>query len=225
MYEYLLDVVTKEKLDICISKTLIRTEIDAYHICLNLKSDGEKYKVYSYEDMFNNKIYQSKENIFFTSVCNKIVKSSLIKKIKFPVIRIYEDTAYTRTLYSYIDKFGFSYNSYYVWDKRDNKIVDTISSGTTNKKRFFDVYATYNEAVFFALYYGNQIRKEELIYATFEEIYLYIRNFKNKSLEGTTFGYYIDEMKKINEKENVLNNKYIKDYKELYDFLVKYIKK
>ena len=225
MYEYLVDVVTKEKLDICISKTLIRTEIDSYHIYLDLNSNGEKYKIYSYNDMFDNRRYHSKENIFFTSVCNKIVKTSLIKKIKFPIVRVYEDTAYTRTIYSFIDRFGFSYNSYYVWDKRDNKLVDTISSGTTNKNRAFDVHATYNEAVFYALYYGNRNHIEELIYETFEEIYLYLRNFKNKSLDGTVFGYYISEIKKINDKEDVLNNKYVRENKELYDFLRKYLKK
>ena len=225
MFEHLYNACSKEKLDICIGKTIIRKDINEYSICLDIKNDVDEYKVYTYDEMFINKKTPTYENIFFTSPCNKIIKANLVKKIKFPDLRVYEDTAYTRTIYSYIDRFGFAYNAYYVWDKRDGKITETISSGKTNKDKGLDFYQMFNDAVFYALKYGNMDKKEYLIYDTIAEIHRYIKGFRNQKIDDPIFAIYINELKEIDKKENVLKNKYIKSNNELYFYLLKYLRK
>lgn len=226
MLEHFNNACTKEKLDICIGKTLIRKDINEYSICLNVQNDKDEYKVYTYEEMFNNKKALSPENIFFTSTCNKMIKASLVKKLLFPDLRVYEDTAYTRTIYSFIDRFGFAFNAYYVWDKRDGKITETISAGTTNKDKNLDFYQMFNDAVFFAVKHGNmEEKKDYLIYDTVAEIHRYIKGFRNQKMDDPIFALYINELKELDKKENILQNKYIKSNNELYFYLLKHIRK
>ena len=75
----------------------------------------------------------NENNIYFVAVWNKIVKLEVAKQVKFPTdfpndIVLYEDSAYTPTLYSYIDKFAICRDSYYIWDKRKQKTIGTAST-------------------------------------------------------------------------------------------------
>ena len=71
--------------------------------------------------------------MFRVAVWNKIVKTEVAKKTAFPEWYgwpwvLYEDVAYTSSLYSYIDKFAFVKDAHYTWDKRKQKTVWTAST-------------------------------------------------------------------------------------------------
>ena len=223
MYEYLCETAKKEELDVVIGKTLIKNKIDDTTVCLDLVS-LKSYRVFTYDEMYKNKMECTPENIFFTSTCNKIAKTSLVKKHLFPDLRVYEDTAFTRTLYSYVDKFGFCYRAYYVWDKRDNELVETISSSTkTNSEINF--HELYRAAIFHSVYEGNPKRIDELEYDALSELYRYLKGLKENKAYEKFYNYYIDEIVKYNEQHKILDNKYIKECSELHFFLIKILKK
>ena len=73
---------------------------------------------FSVMKIWRKKMKNSFNNIFFVSTTNKIVKTEIATKIRFPKKRYYEDSAYTPTLYSYAKKFVFVGKPLYVWDKR-----------------------------------------------------------------------------------------------------------
>jgi len=135
MYENLYNVCQKEKLDIAIATTIIRNDINSKELCLNMPNKKEKVIVYTYDEVIKN--MHNKDNMYFVAVWNKIVKRSVARQIQFPTeypnnIVLYEDSAYTPTLYSYIDKFALCKDAYYIWDKRKQKTVGTAS--TMHKK-------------------------------------------------------------------------------------------
>ena len=74
-----------------------------------------------------------KDNMYFVAIWNKIVKKEVAKQVEFPTkypnnIVLYEDSAYTPTLYSNIDKFILCKNAYYIRDKRKQNTVGTAST-------------------------------------------------------------------------------------------------
>jgi len=131
MYETLFNACKKENSDIAIAQTLIRklpNEKERYLTC----SDREENTViYSFEEMMENR--NTKANIFFVAVWNKIVKTDVAELAQFPTGYtwpwvLYEDVAYTWSLYSYIDKFVYCRDAIYMWDKRKQQTVGTAST-------------------------------------------------------------------------------------------------
>ena len=87
--------------------------------------------VYTYEEMM--KMRETKENIFFVAVWNKIMKTDVARLEKSPTEYAgkrfpYEDIAYTWSIYSYIDKFAYCDGAIYTRDKRKRKTEWTIST-------------------------------------------------------------------------------------------------
>lgn len=131
MYEILYKTCKDEDTDIAICPALIRKDIEDKERYLTCSAKPEKTVIYSFEDMV--KYRGTKGNIFWVAVWNKIVKTETAKKAKFPTGYtwpwvLYEDVAYTSSLYSYIDKFAYCREAIYTWDKRKQKTVWTAST-------------------------------------------------------------------------------------------------
>ena len=131
MYENLYNACKLENVDIAIATTVIRKDINDKEFYLRMPKKKESVVVYTYEDMMKN-IHNS-NNMYFVAVWNKIVKREVALQVQFPDdypknIVSYEDSAYTPTLYSYIDKFVLCKDSYYIWDKRKQKTIGTAST-------------------------------------------------------------------------------------------------
>lgn len=132
MYERLYNTCKEKGTDIAIAQTLIRkrpNDKEWYLECSEKKDDN--IVVYTFDEMYQHR--NTKGNIFFVAVWNKIVKTEVARKAKFPTWYtwpwvLYEDVAYTWSLYSYIDRFAYNRDAIYMWDKRKQHTVGTAST-------------------------------------------------------------------------------------------------
>ena len=217
MYEKLYNAIKKEKTDIAIGKTYQILDHNSKSIIIDINSDKE-YLVYDYENML--------KNIYFASCCNKIVKTSILKKYKMSLLDYYEDIGYTAMLYSYIDKFIFVPTAYYFWDRRLRKTIGTITDyGYAQEKDKYKLHVEYINSTYYAFYNGNQKKEEILEYDSVNKIYYYLK--QNNILESTNEIplLYINSIINANKKYSLLKNKYIIENKELYDYIKKILKK
>ena len=220
MYEELYSCAKLNNSDIAIGKTLIREGVNDWNICLEVpNSDHKRYRSYTYEEMFKEKIACSWDNIYFVAVWNKIAKASIMKEHPLPPYNHYEDTAYTRCLYSYVDKFTFCFDAYYVWDKRRRKTTGTAS--TYNYKDNGDwthFHRVYRDSNFYAIFKGNKDKMDYIIYDTLKETY--DDAVKNCATDPNHELYKINKeiVLKVDEMYDILNMDMIKQNKELYDF-------
>ena len=126
MYEKLYNACKLEKVDIAIATTIIRNSFGNKKLCLDMPNKKEDIVVYNYDEVMKNR--HKKDNMYYVAVWNKIVKTKIAKKVIFPMdwptnVVLYEDCAYTASLYSYIDKFVLCKDAYYVYDKRKQNTV------------------------------------------------------------------------------------------------------
>lgn len=131
MYKILYDACIRNESDIAIAQTLIRTDIEEKDYYLKCSANNNKEVIYGFDEMFEKR--WTTGNIFFVAVWNKIVKTEVARMAKFPTEYtwpwvLYEDVAYTGSLYSYIDKFVYCRDAVYMWDKRKQKTVWTAST-------------------------------------------------------------------------------------------------
>lgn len=131
MYERLYNTCKGQKTDIAICPALIRKDIGDKEFYLTCSANPDRTVVYTFEEMVQNR--GTKWNIFRVAVWNKIVKAETAKLIRFPTDYawpwiLYEDVAYTSSLYSYIDKFAHCKDALYTRDKRKQKTVWTAST-------------------------------------------------------------------------------------------------
>ena len=83
----------------------------------------------------------------------------------------------------------------------------------TKKNRFLD-------AILYGIDKGNPKRKEYIIYDSLLEIKGYIeKTFKNTPKTDKAYKIYIDRVKELNNKHDLLNNIYIKKDKEMVKLL------
>ena len=131
MYERLFQTCKGYWTDIAICPALIRNDINDKELYLTCSARPERTVVYTFEEMVQNR--WTKGNIFWVAVRNKIVKTEIAQLAQFPtwytgVWILYEDVAYTSSLYSYIDKFALCKDAVYTRDKRKQKTVWTAST-------------------------------------------------------------------------------------------------
>ena len=131
MYEILYNTCKEKKTDIAIAQSLIRKDLLDKERYLTCSARQDRTVVYTFEEMVKNR--GTKWNIFWVAVWNKIVKTEIARKAQFPTWYtwpwiLYEDVAYTWSLYSYIDRFAHCKDAIYTWDKRKQKTVGTAST-------------------------------------------------------------------------------------------------
>lgn len=127
MYKKLYDAVIENGTDIAIAQTIMRTDIKQSELVLDPLEITEIVSNHKYEEMMAAK--GTHKNIYWVAVWNKIVRLSVARKVRFlDDIPYYEDTAYTASLYTYIDQFTMVKGAYYIWDKRKQKTVGTSTN-------------------------------------------------------------------------------------------------
>lgn len=127
LYQKLYDAAISNGTDIAIGQTIMRTDINKSEVVLAAKDIKEQVSNHTYSEMMANKA--THKNIYFVAIWNKIVRLSVARQVRFwDDIPYYEDTAYTSSLYTYIDKFTMVKGAYYIWDKRKQKTVGTATN-------------------------------------------------------------------------------------------------
>lgn len=217
MYKLLYKNIIEKNLDVSIAKTLIKEDKKDNCFVLNIKND-DGYSIYNYEDMFKEYDKNSVNNIYFVAVWNKIVRTDIAKKVRFPDWNYYEDSAYTASIYSYADKFGFVCDALYVWDKRKRASIGTYSS-SYNKLDFKNVVDTYFKSTIYPIYNCNINNKDYVIYQAIKELINYNNNISSYSNNEDVIEFrkrIVSELRKI----DINNNLFISN-KSLYDSINK----
>lgn len=144
------------------------------------------------------------------AVRNKIVKKDIINKIKFPTnypnhIVLYEDSAFTPALYSYIDKFLLCKDAYYIWDKRKQKTIWT--SSTANKwESSYEVWKSFIYAYSYPIYHRNEKNKELNDYQNFKRL---IQSYDKFTEKSDIYDYWNEKLKELIQKQHLEKNQLI----------------
>lgn len=134
MYQKLYDALQDQGTDIAIAQTLMRTDLNEHRIVLQAGGLKDDVTTQTYAQMIDNKNKGNNKNIYFVAIWNKIVRTAVARQVRFlDEIPYYEDTAYTSSLYTYVDRLTMVKGAYYIWDKRKQKTVGTATT-TTYKK-------------------------------------------------------------------------------------------
>lgn len=222
MYENLYNACKITKTDIAISRVIIHNGIKDKELCLGMPGKTEDLIVYNYDELIDN--IHNKDNMYFVAVWNKIVKTEIAKKVEFPVnypnsIILYEDSAYTPTLYSYIDKFTLCKDAYYIWDKRQRKTIGTLS--TRHKSEDVDnVWKAFIYAYAYPMYNRSQKHWELCDYACFKRL---IESYDKFEESSSLYPYRNEKMIDLVKKNKLENNKLIMGDKHLRDVVNKLI--
>ena len=220
MYEELYTSLKENNTKVAIAKTLIIEDDGSGKICLNVPNPKSlKYRSYTYEEMIKEKCNHTHDNIFFVAIWNKIIESSLMKKHLCPPFNHYEDCAYTRMIYSYIDKFTFCFNAYYIWDKRRRLV--TGSATTYNYQKTDDSYEyhkKYVRAYMFGIEEGNKEKIDYLVYDVLKEFYEYLEKHNCLNPDNTLYEIVRENVLKDLSDYSLDNNKLIKENEQLLTF-------
>ena len=209
MYKLLMDTIIDTKADVSICKTIVRDDINTNSLVLDVKCD--KYKTYSYEDMVKEAKACSKDNIYFVALWNKVVRTDIAKKVKFPEGKYYEDSAYTAALYTYVDKFVFVAAAIYYWDKRKRLTEGTFSSAY-DEVEIEKTIEYYVDATIYPIDNCNKDNQEFVIYDSLKNLIDYFATMKNK--ESKIYKYMESKIIEVSKRIDI-NNKYLKEDKDL----------
>lgn len=171
MYQRLVDAAVSNKADIAVAQTYILTydEEKKYfdqHICMFLDSPyNEAPTVFTDSYATVMKRNGDAHALYFTAVWNKIIRADVARKVHFlEDSPLYEDDAYTMAVYSYIDKYVFVKNAFYVWDCRKRITVGTRSTNQQGKNSYLVVWKQWITARCNVLTQGNSDQNVANIY-------------------------------------------------------------
>lgn len=216
MYKSLYDNITNNKGDIAIAKTVIRKNINDKEVVLDVKT-SEQCIIYDYEKMFLEHDNCSWNNIYFVSACNKIVKTTLAKQVKFPNSNYYEDSAYTPALYTYAKRFIFVPNALYIWEQRKRESVGTHST-TYEKLGFEKLLECYYNATIYPITHCNKIRKKYMEYDAIKQLFEYYE--KLKDFDSEAIRNYKEKIRMLINYYDIENNQLIVNKIDLYEKLI-----
>ena len=222
MYEELLKAAIIENCPIAIGKTIIKAPDGTVNVVLNVPNEkGEETRSVSFEEMMRLKLKGDPNNIFFVAVWHKIIRADIVKQHAFPTSNHYEDTAYTRMIYSYIDRFAFAHNAYYIWDQRRRNTVGTAST-TFYKSKSDDIYEIHKkffDANFFGYEKGNPKRMDWTSYDLIKEVYGYLKKTNCLDKSNDLYKIVANQIKDHFMDLYLQNNPLMKQDKELLDFV------
>ena len=191
---------------------------------LSMPGKKEDVVTYTYEELIKNK--RNIDNMYYVSSCNKIVKTKVAKKVEFPInwptkVILYEDCAYTATLYSYIDKFTLSKNAYYIYDKRKQKTVGQYST-RYNKTSPDDIWKAFIYAYSYPIYNRSKNNKGLSDYTNFKRL---IESYDKFNTPSSLLDYRNEKLKELIKSQKLMNNKYIMEDEHLRDVVITAIKR
>lgn len=218
MYERLFQTCKSEWTDVAIAQTLIRNHPWIKEWYLSCSAREENIVVYDFDEMMEHR--STKANIFFVAVWNKIVKTDVARLARFPEWYgwpwvLYEDVAYTWSLYSYIDKFAYNREAIYTWDKRKQHTVGTAS---TWHKACDNEYVWKMFIYWFSwmLYHKSWKHLQWHDYSHFKRL---IESYKKFNTPSPMRTYWDMELQKLIRSQNLKDNKLIMEDKELSEIV------
>ena len=214
MYHYLYDTCKEQWTDIAICPALIRNDINKHELYLTCSAREERTVVYTFEELVKNR--GTKGNIFRVAVWNKIVKTEVARKAQFPTGYtwpwiLYEDVAYTSSLYSYIDKFAYCKDALYTWDKRKQKTVWTASTWHQKEDNEY-VWKMFIYSFSYALYNKSWKHLEAHDYTHFKRLIEAYDKFNTPSPLRTHWDIKLRELitsQKLNENKMIMWDKHL----------------
>ena len=214
MYERLYQTCLEQWTDVAIAQTLIRTHPWIKERYLSCKEREENTVVYTFDEMMEKR--STTGNIFFVAVRNKIVKTEVARLAKFPEWYgwpwvLYEDVAYTWSLYSYIDKFAYCRDAIYMRDKRKQQTVWTASTWHKSCDNEY-VWKMFIYGFSRMLYYKSWKHLERHDYSHFKRL---IESYKKFNTPSPLKTYWDMELKKLIDSQKLYDNKLIMEDKEL----------
>lgn len=215
-YQKSFEAVEKyKKPDMVIFKTIIKENGGKISTCIDFKKDNPDEYLYTYDDVFNNKTKNT--NVYFCAVWDKMVKTNIVKMVKFPKSNYYEDSAYSPALFSYCDTFYYEPSAIYVWDKRN---ASTVGSYTTaySKVDAVKLHDYFIQASIYQLSAGNKNRFKYLLYDALKEVVNSYKTINNGCYPILTKSYEVI-MITIIQKFKALQNEYVINHKEMFDLL------
>lgn len=222
MYENLYKACKKEGTDIAICPALIRKDIEENEPYLTAKAKTEDVFTYDFEEMYKNR--GTTGNIFWVAVWNKIVKTDVAKLAKFPTDYtwpwiLYEDVAYTSTLYSYIERFTYCRDAIYTRDKRKQKTVGTASTRHTKYDNEY-VRKMFIYGFSWALYHKSGKHTEWHDYTHFKRLIESYDKFDSPSPLRT---YWDEKLKELVESQKLNENELIMKDGHLAEIVSRFI--
>lgn len=214
MYEMLYDTCKREWTDIAICPALIRNDINNKELYLTCSARPERTVVYTFEEMV--KYRWSTGNIFRVAVWNKIVKTEIAKLAQFPTWYtwpwiLYEDVAYTSSLYSYIDKFALCKDAVYTRDKRKQKTVWTASTWHQKEDNEY-VWKMFIYGFSYALYNKSWKHLEAHDYTHFKRLIEAYDKFNQPSPLRTHWDIKLKELitsQRLNENKMIMSDPHL----------------
>lgn len=222
MYEKLYQTCKEQWTDVAIAQTLIRTHPNVKERYLSCSDREENTVVYTFDEMMEHR--STKANIFFVAVRNKIVKTEVARLAKFPEWYtwpwvLYEDVAYTWSLYSYIDKFAYCRDAIYMWDKRKQQTVGTASTWHKSCDNEY-VWKMFIYGFSWMLYHKSWKHLEWHDYSHFKRLCESYKKFNNPS---PLRSYWDAELKKLIMSQKLNENKLIMNDEELKQIVARFI--
>ena len=222
MYERLFNTCREQDTDIAIAQTLIRKHPWIKEWYLSCSAREENTVVYTFDEMMSKR--NTTANIFFVAVWNKIVKTDIARLARFPEWYtwpwvLYEDVAYTGSLYSYIDKFAYCRDAIYTRDKRKQQTVGTAS---TWHKSCDNEYVWKMFIYWFSrmLYHKSGKHLQWHDYSHFNRL---IESYKKFNTPSALRDYWDGELKKLIISQRLNENKLIMADEELSKIVSRFI--
>ena len=181
----------------------------------NEKTTDKRYTIQGYEDMIYHKRHDVEHNVYLVTLWNRIMKSDIIKAHPIPNLKYYEDAAYTRLIYSYLDKFALSLDSYYVWDRRLSKTTGTITINLGKSGQSDLMNETYVEALFYFINDCNMDRFDYMIYDALKDLEPNANVMVDGEKEASLSKSYVRKMIEIMDKYDLTKNKYAMEDQDL----------
>lgn len=204
MYEKLYNTCKNENTDIAIGQVLIRTLPTRKEYHYKMKEN----LVYTFEEMVKNR--HENNDLYFVAVWNKIVKTEIAQKVKFSEAYpkqpfVYEDVAYTGTLYSYLDRFAYCADAIHTWDQRKRQTVGSVSTWHKNEDNDY-MWKTFIHGATYPMYNKSGKHLESHDYLHFDKL---VEAYKKYDMNASLWSYWHEEMAKLVNSQKLWENKMI----------------
>lgn len=204
MYEKLYNTCKNENTDIAIGQVLIRTLPTRKEYHYKMKEN----LVYTFEEMVKNR--HENNDLYFVAVWNKIVKTEIAQKVKFSEAYpkqpfVYEDVAYTGTLYSYLDRFAYCADAIHTWDQRKRQTVGSVSTWHKNEDNDY-MWKTFIHGATYPMYNKSGKHLECHDYLHFDKL---VEAYKKYDMNASLWSYWHEEMAKLVNSQKLWENKMI----------------
>ena len=160
--------------DFVMNKDIVRHDFDytyIYFYTIDDPNNEKRYITKTYREFMDNSRFNDRENFYLICLWQHMGKTSIYRRHPMPDYKRYEDFAYTRSLFSYGDKFAFCMDAYYVWDKRIKNIRDTLTDKTDKEMPLQEKADMHIDSLFQFVHDGNPERFDIMMRNALNDVY------------------------------------------------------